>query len=46
LDQVFEEIEDLGGDGDQLQPATQLAAVRIEHKVCETIEQSEAIRPV
>jgi hypothetical protein len=29
FDQVFEEIEDLRGDCNQLRPATQLAAVRI-----------------
>jgi hypothetical protein len=39
FDQVFEEIEYLRGDGNQLRPATQLATVRIEHKVCEAIEQ-------
>jgi hypothetical protein len=39
LDQIFEEIEDLRGDGNQLRPATQLASVRVKGKVSEAIEQ-------
>src|ERR1700686_2277061 len=37
--QVFKEIEDLRGDGNELRPAPQLAAVLVEHKVFEAVEQ-------
>src|SRR5262245_10257919 len=40
FDQVFKEIEGLRGDGNELRPTSQLAAVRIEHKIIEAIEQS------
>src|SRR5882672_10352963 len=39
FDQVFKEIEDLRGDGDELRPAPQFASVRVEHKVFEAVEQ-------
>ena len=39
LDQIFEEIEDLRGNGDLLRPATQLAPVRVKGKLSEAIEQ-------
>src|SRR5712671_3921650 len=45
FDQVFKEIEGLRRDGNELRPAPQLAAVRVEHKVFETVEQIAAPRP-
>ena len=40
LDQIFEEIEDLRGNGDLLRPATQLAPVRVKGKVSEAETKS------
>src|SRR5262249_34159794 len=45
LDQVFEEIEDLRRDDNRLRSPTQLAAVRVERKVCESIKQIAVLRP-
>src|ERR1700704_4783234 len=45
FDQVFKDIEDLRGDGNELRPASQLAAVGVEHKIIEAIEQIAALRP-
>ena len=45
FDEAFEEIEDLRGDGNRLSSPTQLAAVSIERKVCEAIEQIAVLRP-
>src|SRR5262245_22933152 len=44
LDQVFEEIEDLRGHGDQRRPPPQFAAVRVERKVSKAIEQIAGLR--
>src|SRR5262249_6078536 len=45
FDQVFEEIEHPRCHGNQLRPATQLAAVGVERKICEAIEQIAVLRP-
>src|SRR5215467_1534953 len=45
FDQVFKEIEDLRGDGNELRPTSQLATVRVEHKVFEAVEQIAAPWP-
>src|ERR1700704_1332171 len=45
FDQVFKDIEGLRGDGNKLRPAPQLAAVGVEHKVFEVVEQIAAPRP-
>src|SRR5215467_161463 len=45
FDQVFKEIEDLRGHGNQQTSPTQLAAVRVERKVCEAIKQIALLRP-
>src|SRR6267154_6510989 len=45
FDQVFKKIEDLRGDGNELRPTPQLAAVRVEHKVFEAVEQIAPPRP-
>src|SRR5262249_44414810 len=45
FDQIFEEIEALSGQRNQLGPATQLAAVRIKRKISKAIEQIAVLRP-
>src|SRR5262249_6454120 len=45
FDQVFEDIEHLRSDGNPMRPTTQLAAVRVERKASESIEQIAVPRP-